>query len=76
MSGEILQLLGIDGDDYLLANQIGTQYSKWHTNRAPYMDVMTEVHEYVQATDVSSTSNNSNGWNNSTHIPCYAYTLL
>ena len=33
------------------------------------MDVMTEVHEYVQATDVSSTSNNSNGWNNSTHIP-------
>lgn len=69
MSGEILQLLGIDGDDYLLANQIGTQYSKWHTNRAPYMDVMTEVHEYVQATDVSSTSNNSNGWNNSTHIP-------
>lgn len=52
-----------------LALQIADMYTEWEMRRSQWLEAKNEVREYIFATDTNRTSNNSNGWNNSTHIP-------
>ena len=52
-----------------LAVSISNQYNEWEMYRASWLSERQELREYLFATDTRHTSNSSNGWKNSTHIP-------
>lgn len=52
-----------------LAGNISDLYSSWHTARQPQMTRIAEVIKYVYATSTKETTNASNPWNHTTHIP-------
>lgn len=55
--------------DHCLATEIANNYESWHTDREVWLQRVREVIQYVYATSTRETSNSSNGWNHSTHIP-------
>jgi len=52
-----------------LAVQISDYYDEWNMYRSPWLSKQKEVREYIFATDTQSTTNNTLGWKNSTHLP-------
>ena len=52
-----------------LATQIVDLHMEWDGYRAKWISASKEVHQYLFATDTSHTTNSTNGWKNSTHIP-------
>lgn len=52
-----------------LAKQIAEQYTTWETKRNFWLAEKKEVREYLFATDTRRTTNTSNPWKNSVHIP-------
>lgn len=68
MAKQTLTVRDITNPD-ILAEQIANMYAEWDNYRAGWLAEKQEVREYIFATDTSRTTNNSNGWKNSTHIP-------
>ena len=57
------------GNAESLAGLIANKYTMWESFRSRWLDTTKEVREYVFATDTSMTTNKTNGWKNSTHVP-------
>lgn len=64
-----IEIRDVIGDPDGLAAQISNLYTTWQSFRATWLDRTKEAREYVFATDTRSTTNSSNPWKNSTHIP-------
>jgi len=62
---EISDVMKPDG----LATQIANQYQEWEMYRTSWLDTTKEVREYIFATDSRQTTNVTNAWKNSVHIP-------
>ena len=56
-------------EPHVLATQIGNQWEGWDSARSGWKERYKEVLEYVYATDTTTTTNNSNPWSHTTHIP-------
>jgi len=60
-------------DDFLgtntLASAIGLAYDRWDDQREQWKQQVSELRDYIFATDTRSTSNSTNGWQNSTTLP-------
>jgi len=69
MAGDLLTFTSGTEEDFVVAEQVSAHYVDWANQFSSHRERMAEVQEYLQATDTSVTSNDSNGWNNTTHIP-------
>lgn len=52
-----------------LATEIVKKYMSWSDHRSGWLDEKVELRNYVFATDTKTTTNNKNGWSNSTTTP-------
>ena len=52
-----------------LASSIANKYDEWNRMRKAWLDEKAELRNYLYATDTKTTSNNKNGWSNSTTRP-------
>lgn len=69
MAGDLLAFTLGTAEELIKAQQVADTFNRWDSNRDVYKQTMSEIAEYIQATDTSQTENDSNGWNNITHIP-------
>lgn len=63
------ELRDVIGDPECLAKQISQNYIDWQSFRGQWLDDLKEVREYIFAKDTRHTTNQSNPWKNSTHLP-------
>lgn len=68
MAGKAIELEEAMGPERL-AKQIAELYTKWEMYRNVWLSGTKEVREYIFATDTRHTTNTSNPWKNSVHIP-------
>ena len=66
MSGS-LEIMGFGTDQ--LADDIAMMFQQWDSGRQVWLSRVREVIQYVYATSTRETSNKSNGWSHSTHVP-------
>jgi len=69
MAGTVQELRNLFVSEDALAGEIGTLYSDWRINRKKKEGEMSELRNYLFATDTTSTSNVSDGYSNKTTIP-------
>lgn len=62
---EIIDVMRPDG----LAHQIANTYITWEMYKSSWAAEKKEIREYLFATDTRHTTNVTNGWKNSVHIP-------
>lgn len=68
MAGKAIELEEAMGPDRL-AKQIAEKYTDWEMKRNVWLAGSKEVREYIFATDTRHTTNTTNPWKNSVHIP-------
>lgn len=66
MSGSI-ELVGYEPD--FIAEEIAQRFESWDTGKRVWKDRVAETIQYIFATSTRETTNKSNGWSHSTHIP-------
>ena len=52
-----------------IAREIAIKWDEWSRARQPWLEEKRELRNYLYATDTKTTSNNKNGWSNSTTRP-------
>ena len=62
---DVEHLLGADH----LATEISQRFETWSSFRRTWVNEKKELRNYVYATDTKTTTNNKNGWANSTTTP-------
>lgn len=67
MAGKTLDVQYLDRDS--VAVDIANKWVNWNSQRAEWLEEKRELRNYIFATDTSTTSNNKNGWKNSTTVP-------
>lgn len=68
MAGKAIELEEAMGPERL-AKQVSELYTQWEMYRNVWLSGTKEVREYIFATDTRHTTNTSNPWKNSVHIP-------
>lgn len=68
MAGKAIELEEAMGPERL-AKQVSELYTTWEMYRNVWLSGTKEVREYIFATDTRHTTNTSNPWKNSVHIP-------
>lgn len=68
MAGKAIELEEMMGPERL-AKQISEKYTDWEMKRNVWLTSSREVREYIFATDTRHTTNTTNPWKNSVHIP-------
>lgn len=67
MVGKTLDAQYLDRDS--VAVDIANKWVNWNNQRAKWLEEKKELRNYIFATDTSTTTNNKNGWKNSTTVP-------
>ena len=69
MTGSTLDVDALIANEDQLARAIAHKYDTWNMYRNTWLQEKQELRSYLFATDTRTTSNNANGWSNSTTIP-------
>lgn len=76
MSKLSVALTGLEEET--LATQISDLYTTWYNSRTQQRKELREIEQYLYATSTKDTSNKTNPWSHSTHVPklCQIYDNL
>jgi len=67
MSKASVELAGLEPNQ--LAAHVSSLYEQWHTSRVEHRKRLAEIKSYIYATSTKETTNVSNPWSHTTHIP-------